>query len=275
MHFTEQVAAAASANKSLLCVGLDPEPDRIPSGDALAWAREIIAATKDLVCCYKPNAAFYEALGGHGWEVLADVIAAVPAQIPVLLDAKRGDVGNTARAYARAAFEVLGAGAVTVNPYLGQDAIEPFLAYEDRAAFVLCRTSNPGAGDFQDLSVVTGEAPRPLFEVVAERARDWNRAGNVGLVTGATYPAEVARVRQICPDQWLLVPGVGTQGGDLAAAVHVARDAQNSGFMINSSRQVTYASEGPGFGRAARGVAERLRAEIEQARRDGTSSDAG
>jgi len=270
VRFGERVAGAAAANRSHLCVGLDPEPERIPGGDLLAWARAIIAATRDLVCCYKPNSAFYEALGRHGWEILAEVIASVPPEIPVLLDAKRGDVGNTARAYARAAFEVLGAGAVTVNPYLGEDSLAPFLAYPDRAIFILCRTSNPGAGDFQDLRV-TPNMPaagkggaKPLYEAVAERARCWNRDGNVGLVTGATYPSEVARVRAICPDQLLLIPGVGAQGGDLAAAALAARDAHGGGFLLSSSRQVTFASTGDDFAVAARNAAEQLRAAIER-----------
>ena len=268
MRFRDQVGAAAAANRSRLCVGLDPEPARIPGGDVLAWARAIIAATRDLVCCYKPNSAFYEALGRQGWEILADVIASIPPEIPVLLDAKRGDVGNTARAYARAVFEVLGAGAVTVSPYLGEDSLAPFLAYQERAIFILCRTSNPGAGDLQDLRVAAGpnhDGARPLYEAVAERARAWNRDGTVGLVTGATYPDEIARIRAICPDQLLLIPGVGAQGGDVAAAVRAAVDAHGGGFLLSSSRQVTYASPGAGFASAARAVAEQLRAEIEHA----------
>lgn len=269
MRFADKFATAAARNRSLLCVGLDPEPERIPNGDVLLWARQIIAATQDLVCCYKPNAAFFEALGRHGWEVLAETIASVPAQIPVLLDAKRGDVGNTARAYARAAFEVLNAGAVTVNPYLGGDSLEPFLAYEDRAVFVLCRTSNPGAGDLQDLRVGDGAAARPLYEVVAKRARAWDRDGNIGLVVGATYPAELARVRSLCPDQLLLVPGVGPQGGDLQAAVQAASDARAGGFMINASRGVIYASDSADFAEAARLAADGLRTAIEAARGNG------
>lgn len=272
MRFADKLAAAAKGNRSLLCVGLDPEPDRIANGDVLAWARSIIAATQDLVCCYKPNAAFFEALGRHGWEVLAETIALVPAQIPVLLDAKRGDVGNTARAYARAAFEVLNAGAVTVNPYLGEDSLQPFLAYEDRAVFVLCRTSNPGAGDFQDLRVGDDNAARPLYEVVAKRARAWNREGQVGLVVGATYPAELARVRALCPDQLLLVPGVGPQGGELEAAVRAASDEQAGGFIVNASRGVIYVSDGADFAQAARRAAAGLRTAIEAARGRGVAA---
>ncbi|MGI8553394.1 MAG: orotidine-5'-phosphate decarboxylase [Dehalococcoidia bacterium] len=266
MTFVERISAAAAANRSRLCVGLDPDPSRIVGGDVLAWARAIMAATQDLVCCYKPNSAFFEALGRHGWELLAETIASAPEGIPMLLDAKRGDVGNTAQAYARAVFQVLGADAVTVSPYLGEDSLEPFLSYHDRGVFILCRTSNPGARDLQDLPLTDDVSRQPLYEIVAERARAWNRAGNVGLVTGATYPAEIAKVRAICPDQLLLVPGVGSQGGDLTAAVHSACDRFGGGFLLNASRQVTYASGGADFASAARRTAEHLRAQIEAAR---------
>jgi orotidine-5'-phosphate decarboxylase len=263
--FAERFAAAVAANCSHLCVGIDPVAERIPGGDVLGWVKAVVEATSDLVCCYKPNSAFFEALGRDGWEILCETMALIPADIPVLLDAKRGDIGNTAAAYAAAAFDVLGAGAVTVSPYLGRDSLEPFLSRADRAIFVLCRTTNPGASDLQDLPVLDRDGPRPLYEVVAERCRDWNTAGNVGLVAGATYPAELARVRSICPEQLLLVPGVGTQGGDLEAAVAAARDAQGGGFLVNVSRQITYASGTGGFGTAVRSEAQRLRRAIEAA----------
>lgn len=269
MTFIERLAAASSRNQSHLCVGLDPVAERIAGGDVLGWARSLIEATSDLVCCYKPNSAFFEALGPEGWQILRETIASVPPEIPVLLDAKRGDIGNTAEAYAKAAFEVLGASAVTVNPYLGGDSLEPFLAYEGRAIFVVCRTSNPGAPDLQDLLVHDGAGVRPLFEVVAERCRLWNRNGNVGLVTGATYPADIARVRKICPDQVLLVPGVGTQGGELEAAVRSAQTADGTGFLVNASRQVIYASTGADFAAAARRVAAELRDAVERSRDGG------
>jgi orotidine-5'-phosphate decarboxylase len=274
MRFVGRLERASAANRSHLCIGLDPVAARIAGGDVLAWGKAIIQATADLVCCYKPNSAFYEALGPHGWELLQETIGAVPADIPVLLDAKRGDIGSTAEAYARAAFEVLGAGAVTVSPYLGGDTLEPFLAYEDRAIFVLCRTSNPGAGEFQDLIVSGNGGQRPLYEAVAEQCRRWDRGGNVGLVTGATYPQEIARVRAICPNQMLLVPGVGTQGGELEAAVDAAATADRGGFLVNASRQVIYASSGADFASAARGAAGRLRQAIEAAR-DHAGSSAG
>lgn len=271
MRFVDRLARATTLNESHLCVGLDPVPERIAGGDVLAWGKALIAETADLVCCYKPNSAFYEALGTQGFEILRETIAAVPPDIPVLLDAKRGDIGNTAEAYARAAFEVLGAGAVTVNPYLGSDTLRPFLEYEDRAIFVLCRTSNPGAAEIQDLAVSSDGHLRPLYEIVAERSREWNQAGNVGLVTGATFPAEIARVRSLCPDQILLVPGVGEQGGDLESAVDAASGRQRGRFLVNVSRKVIYASSGGDFARAARAVAEELRREIESSLQAGPS----
>jgi orotidine-5'-phosphate decarboxylase len=266
MRFAEQLERAVESNRSRLCIGLDPVLERIPGGDVLAWARSIISATADIACCYKPNSAFFEALGPHGWELLAETVGAVPPEMPVVLDAKRGDIGSTAEAYARAAFEVIGAGAVTVNPYLGGDTMEPFLKYADRSIFVVCRTSNPGATEFQDLPVSTPGGSRPLYELIAERSRAWNRDGNVGLVTGATFPKEIARIRALCPDQTLLVPGVGAQGGDLRAAVQAAVTREGGGFMVNASRQVIYAAEDRNFAQATRAVAADLRQQIEAAR---------
>ncbi|MSQ41547.1 MAG: orotidine-5'-phosphate decarboxylase [Dehalococcoidia bacterium] len=264
--FRERYAAAAAANRSLLCVGLDPDPVRLPDGvDAVAFSRAMIEATADLVCCYKPNAAFFEADGAAGWSALRAVIEAVPAAVPVLLDAKRGDVGHSAAFYARAAFEQLGAHAVTLSPYLGLDALAPFLAYRDRHSFVLCRTSNPSAGELQNLTA----DGRPLYEQVALLARRWNVHGNVGLVAGATYPHELARVRALCPDQLLLVPGVGAQEGDLAAAVRASVDASGGGALINASRAVLYAVERGSMrerARAARRAASELRDAINAAR---------
>jgi orotidine-5'-phosphate decarboxylase len=258
--FRAKYNAAVSRNQSLLCVGLDPDPTRIPPGvRTLDFLRDVIDATADLVCCYKPNAAFFEQDGASGWELLRAVIAAVPPEIPVLLDAKRADVPNTAVAYARAVFDVLGADAVTVNPYLGGDGVEPFLAYEDRHAFVLCRTSNPGAGDLQDVVLADGRA---LYEHVAGLAAAWNTRGNVGLVLGATYPEQAARVRAIAPDLLFLVPGVGAQEGDLEAAVRASIDASGTGILVNASRSVLYA----GDHEAVRAEAARLRGAINAAR---------
>ena len=264
--FREKYEAAAAANDSLLCVGLDPDPSRVPREvDIDAWLREVIEATADLVCCYKPNAAFFEARGPHGQEALWALIDGIPDEIPVLLDAKRGDVGNSAEFYARAVFDVLGADAVTVNPYLGGDAVEPFLAHEDRHTFVLCRTSNAGAGELQDRALATsgGGGGRPLYLAVAERANAWNTRGNVGLVVGATYPEEARAIRELCPDLLFLMPGVGAQAGELEAAVHAALDARGGGIIVNASRSVLYPQAGSVA--AARAEAQRLRDAIREA----------
>lgn len=265
MTFFEKLAIATRRHQSLLCVGLDPDPQRIPQGmGVLEFNRAIIEATQDLVCAYKPNLAFYEALGVNGWRILRETVEAVPYYIPVIGDAKRGDIGNTAQAYARALFEELGFDAVTVNPYLGGDSVEPFLAYEDRCIFLLCRTSNPGGADFQSLLNAEGV---PLYETVARKALEWNTRGNLGLVVGATAPEELRRIRELCPQMPLLIPGVGAQGGDLEAAVGYGQDAQGAGIIINSSRQILYASSGNDFAEAARAAASALRDAINTHRR--------
>ena len=269
-RFRERYEAAALKNDSLLCVGLDPDPKQIPVGVSVKdFLLGVIEATSDLVSCYKPNAAFFERDGAEGWETLRDVIAAVPNEIPVLLDAKRGDVGHTAQAYAEAVFDQLGADAVTVNPYLGVDSIEPFTEREDRHVFVLCRTSNPSAGELQD--IMAGDVR--LYERVAELSRTWNSRGNVGLVVGATYPEEARRVREICPDQLLLLPGVGAQQGDIDASVQAAMDANGGGILVNASRGVLYAAPIKngcavgGWSEASRVAAKQLRDAINAARR--------
>jgi orotidine-5'-phosphate decarboxylase len=266
--FFDKLERAAQRNGSLLCVGLDPDPAQMPVSDVAAFNRAIIEATAGLVCAYKPNLAFYEALGERGLAALRDTLAAIPPDIPVIADGKRNDIGNTAKAYARALFDELGVDAATVNPYLGGDAVEPFLEREEKAAFILCRTSNPGARDLQDLLVTApggGEA-RPLFEMVAEMARRWNRRGNVGLVVGATYPEELKRVRRLCPEMTFLVPGVGAQGGDVAAVIGNGLDKAGRGLIINVSRQVLYASREKDFAVAAAGAARQLRDEIARER---------
>ena len=268
MGFFDKLERAAQRNGSLLCVGLDPDPAQMPVSDVAAFNRAIIEATAGLVCAYKPNLAFYEALGERGLAALRETLAAIPPDIPVIADGKRNDIGNTARAYARALFDELGVDAATVNPYLGGDAVEPFLEREEKAAFILCRTSNPGARDLQDLLVTApggGEA-RPLFEMVAEMARRWNSRGNVGLVVGATYPEELKRVRRLCPEMTFLVPGVGAQGGDVAAVVRNGLDKAGRGLIINVSRQVLYASREKDFAVAAAGAARQLRDEIARER---------
>ncbi len=263
--FVQRLQKACEAHQSLVCVGLDPDPARMPLEDVLAFNNAIVDATYDLVCAYKPNMAFYEALGIPGLEALRGTIAHIrerAAEVVVISDAKRGDIGNTSRAYARALFEVWGFDAATVNPYLGGDSVEPFLSYEDRGVFLLCRTSNPGARDLQDLTI--GDDGEPLYIHVARRAREWNVHGNVCLVVGATYPEELKRVRGICPDMPILLPGVGAQAGDLEAAVRNGVDSEGRLAIVNSSRGVLYASRGPDFPQAARGAAERLRDSINE-----------
>ncbi|MCL4465585.1 MAG: orotidine-5'-phosphate decarboxylase [Chloroflexi bacterium] len=272
--FVEKLLASARRNRSLLCVGLDIEPSRLPPGvrDApggyLAFNRAIVEATADLVCAYKPNLAFYEALGVAGWELLARTLELIPRDVPVIADAKRGDVGHTMEAYARALFETLGCDAVTASPYLGLAALQPFSQRVDRGVFVLCRTSNPGAGEFQDLllSPGAGEEPLPLYLVVARRVAAANANGNLGLVVGATFPEEIRRVRAVAPELPVLIPGVGAQSGDLERAVRYGVNDQGELAIINSSRGIIYASAGDDFATAARRAATALRAEINRYR---------
>jgi len=259
MPFITKLANTARKNNSLLCIGLDPNPDLMPKVDTLEFNKAIIDATYDLVCAYKPNLAFYEALGIEGLTILEKTVAHIPGDIPIIGDAKRGDIGNTAKAYAKALFSILGFDAATVNPYLGFDSIEPFISYQDKGVFILCRTSNPGAMDFQDLRCDTGSS---LYETVAHKAKEWNIYGNIGLVVGATYPEELKKIRSICPEMPLLIPGIGAQGGDLALVVKYGVDAQGEKAVINVSRQVLYASRERHFAEAARNTAEKIRNQI-------------
>jgi orotidine-5'-phosphate decarboxylase len=263
MGFFERLNQAIERNRSLVCVGLDPDPNRMPEGIGVSeFNRAIIDATADLVCAYKPNLAFYEALGDKGLQALRQTLRHLPSGVPVIADAKRGDIGNVSAAYATALFDDLGFDAATVNPYLGFDSVQPFLAYRDRGVYVLCRTSNPGSGDFQELRCRFGDEERPLYEIVALRASQWNTSGNVGLVVGATYAEELGAIRRAHPDVPLLVPGVGAQGGDLAGAVRHGADARGAGMIINSSRGILYASRGSDFAEAARQAAADLRDQI-------------
>lgn len=265
MNFIDKLTGVTRRNKSLLCVGLDPDPRLIPDGVGIfEFNRAIINATSDLVCAYKPNLAFYEALGNEGIEALKHTVKYIPEGIPVIADAKRGDIGNSAKAYARALFENLQFDATTVSPYLGFDSLEPFIEYRDKGIFILCRTSNAGAVDFQSLVCEVENDYRPLFEVVALKAGQWNKYGNIGLVVGATYPEELRLIRQLQPNMPLLIPGIGAQGGDLALTVRYGVDAQGGKAVINSSRQVLYASRGKDFAEAARQVASKLRGQIIQ-----------
>lgn len=270
MGFLDKLRAAVTSRDSLLCVGLDPDVDRLPEGlprgpdGVLRFNREIIAVTQDLACAYKPNLAFYEALGREGYDVLRESIRAIPGDLISLGDAKRADISTTSRMYARALFDQLGFDAVTVNPYLGGDAIQPFLDYTDRGVFVVCRTSNPGAADLESRLVSTDAGRRPLFEVVACLADGWNAAGNVGLVLGATAPEELARAREIAPTLPFLVPGIGAQAGDLAAAVRASRP--HAPALISASRSILYASTGRDFAEMARRAAIDLKAAINRLR---------
>ena len=268
--FLARLYAAVARNDSLVCVGLDPEMERIPATvrslpDAIfQFNRQIIDATAPWACCYKPQFAHYAALGAED-QLLATInyIHEHHPGLPVILDSKRGDIGSTAAKYAQESFERYGADAVTVNPYLGFDSVEPYLKWRDRGVIILCRTSNPGARDFQDLE----SGGKRLYRHVAERvARDWNGAGNCMLVIGATYPQELAEIRAVVGDLPFLVPGVGAQGGDVAAAVRAGMTADGLGMVLNSSRGILYASEGHDFAAAAGVATQVLRDEINRYR---------
>jgi orotidine-5'-phosphate decarboxylase len=259
MSYFEKLAARSRAIGSLVCVGLDPDYKRHRVEDVAAYNKAIIEATAPFAACYKPNIAFYEQWGLPGLRALEQTLAAIQDDIPVIGDVKRGDMGNTAEAYARAMFEVWRFDAVTVNGYQGLDAVAPFLAYEGRGVYVLCRTSNPSSREFQEQVLGNG---RQLFEQVALTATSWSP--NVGLVVGATAPAELRRVRELVPRASILVPGVGAQGGDPAAVVEAA-GAEPGTIVVSASRSVMYAGEGAGFAEAARDAARELRDELSAA----------
>jgi orotidine-5'-phosphate decarboxylase len=267
VNFQEKLSEATERNNSLLCIGLDPDPELMPARtDVFKFNKTIIDATCDLVCAYKLNLAFYEALGLDGLDAMKRTIKYVPDNIPVIGDAKRGDIGNTAKAYAKAIFDVFGFDAATLNPYLGFDSVEPFIEYWDRGVFILCRTSNPGAVDFQNLPLEMENKRLPLFAIVALRAAQWNKHGNIGLVVGATYSEELKLIRQNHPDMLLLIPGIGAQGGDLASAVSYGVDGRGRKAIISSSRQIIYASKEKDFAQAARQAASSLREQINRHR---------
>ena len=271
MLFIQGLLAAQQRRDSLLCVGLDPEPDRFPEpwrGDAARifdFCARIVDATKDLVCAFKPQIAYFAAHRAEDQlEQLMAYMRRVAPDVPVILDAKRGDIGSTAAQYAREAFVRYQADAVTLSPYLGFDSLEPYLAYDGRGLILLCRTSNPGGSDLQDQQLASGER---LYECVARLAAGpWNRSGRLGLVVGATFPAEIARVRALAPTLPLLIPGVGAQGGDADATVAAGWRSDGT-VIVNSARAVLYASSGEGFAEAARAVARRTRDTLAAARR--------
>jgi orotidine-5'-phosphate decarboxylase len=270
MSFMQALRTRWEQAGSLVCVGLDPEPAKFPArfaGDpdaVFGFCRAIVDATAPYVCSFKPQIAHFAALGAEDalQRLIAHIHAAHPA-IPVILDSKRGDIGSTAQHYAAEAFDRYGADAVTANPYLGRDSVQPFLDRADRGVVILCRTSNPGAGDLQDL-LVDG---RPLYQHVAEKvARDWNGHGNCALVVGATWPRQLREVRAIVGGVPFLVPGVGAQGGDVEAVVTHAKTPDGTGLVVSSSRAILYASNGAGFADAAAGAAKSLRDEINRYR---------
>lgn len=274
--FTSALAQAWQTNNSLLCVGLDPDPAKFPSHlrgkpDAIfEFCSAIADATADLACAFKPQIAYFAA--NRAEDQLEALIARIHERhpgIPVILDAKRGDIGNTAEQYAIEVFERYQADAVTINPYMGRDTVEPWLAYKDKGVILLCRTSNPGGSDLQFLNVSAsvGAGGTPLFERVAHLVADeWNGNGQCALVVGATFPAELRRVREIVGEMPLLVPGIGAQGGDIEATVKSGKTTNGTGLMINSSRAILYAGKGEDYADAARKVALETRDAINRYR---------
>ena len=275
MRFKDKLKAISIKNNSLVCVGLDSDISKIPEfirkGEhpQSTFNKAIIEATHDLICAYKPNTAFYEERGHAGIEALrmtSDYLKEKYPEVPLIIDAKRADIGNTNLGYAKFVFEYLKADAVTVHPYLGREALKPFLDYEDKGIFVLCRTSNPGAGEFQDLEY----DGKKLFQIVAENVvKDWNTNDNCALVVGATYPSELEIVRHIVGDNFpLLIPGIGVQGGQVEKTVKAGVDGNGLNAVINSSRGIIFASNRSDFADKARQEAIKLRDEINKFRKD-------
>jgi orotidine-5'-phosphate decarboxylase len=273
VNFVHKLNAAIARNDSLLCVGLDPDIAKLPAElrgrpQAIAdFCKAIIDATADMACAFKPQIAYFAALAAEDQlQVVCDYLRSAYPHIPIVLDAKRGDIGATAEQYAREAYERYGADAVTVNPYMGFDSVEPYLQWQDRGVIVLCRTSNPGGSDLQFLQVDGQPLYQHVARLVAER---WNRNGQCALVVGATFPQEIAQVRAIVGDMPLLVPGIGAQGGDIEATVRAGQTANGTGMMINSSRAILYAkpADGEGFADAAARVARETRDAINAFRR--------
>jgi orotidine-5'-phosphate decarboxylase len=291
MKFKDKLLSAAEVNNSWLCIGLDPDPAQIPKefGEGAKgvgrFCRAVIDATCDLVCAYKPNAAFFEALGSAGWDILIEAVKTIPDHIPVILDCKRGDIGNTAQMYAKSAYEIIGADAVTLNPYLGIDSIEPFLKYQDKGAFILCLTSNPSAAEIQKKIILLDEPPSgenlspqskaktfaeffristsELYLYIARLILEWNKNDNIGLVVGATSPDELLSVRKAVGDEIpILIPGVGTQGGDLEKSVDYGSNSNGKLAVVNISRSIIYADGGEDFKNAVRRSAKSFRDRI-------------
>jgi orotidine-5'-phosphate decarboxylase len=269
MTFTQRLRDIQSKQNSLLCIGLDPDLEKIPehlksaSDPVLEFNRQIIEATNDLVCAYKPNLAFYEAMGGYGLTALRDTLKLVPKSVLTIGDGKRGDIGNTAERYAKSLFTDFGFDSVTVNPYMGFDSVDPFLANPEKGVFILTLTSNAGSKDFQRLKV----GAKPLYEKVARTVNKWNINQNIGLVVGATHPKELQCIRKIVPDMPILIPGIGKQGGDLKSAIRYGCDQHGQLAVINASRSILYASSGKDFAEAARAEAKKMVEHIESYRK--------
>jgi len=266
MNFKEKLSKIVKKNNSLLCIGLDIDKEKIPphlfkisKNPYLEFNKSIIKETYNLVCAYKLNMAFYEVFGKIGFEILEKTISLIPNDIILILDGKRNDIGNTARMYAKSLFEGLNADAVTVNPYLGKDSIKPFLEYKDKCSFILCKTSNPSAVDFQNLIV----SNTPLYEMVARKIQEWNDFSNCGAVVGATYPEELKKIREILGEEIpILIPGIGAQGGDVEKTVKYGTNKEGEMSIINSSRAIIYASKDESFAEKAKTQAKALKDEI-------------
>lgn len=274
--FAERIEHRILEANTLVCVGLDPALDKLPGhfdrsvDSSVHMCQAIIEATYPYAAAFKPNLAFFTALGRPGLNALWAVRHSIPASVPVILDCKVGDVGETARAYAHGWFTEFGFDAITVNPYLGEDAVAPFLEYREKGVIVLCKTSNAGSGDFQDLPLGSGN---PLYLHVAEKCRDWDAGypASVGLVVGATYPGQLKSVRERVGNQVILLPGLGAQGGDVEASVRAGINANGAGLLCSSSRAIMYASSGPDFDTAAQGAVERMRDQINEIRASAAS----
>jgi orotidine-5'-phosphate decarboxylase len=270
MDFREKLSNIVHENDSLVCVGLDIDEEKIPkflftkSKDPFFdFNKSIIDATKDVVCAYKLNMAFYEVLGLEGFKILGKTLKHIPRNVVVILDGKRNDIGSTAKKYASSLFETYKADAVTVNPYLGIDGVKPFLEYKDKCSFILCRTSNPSAVDFQDLKT----QGKPLYQIIAEKIKEWNKIGCCGAVVGATFPDELKAIRGILGDDIpLLIPGIGKQGGDVEKTVKYGTNGEHEMAIINSSREIIFAGDKEDFAEKSREKAESLRKEIDKYR---------
>jgi orotidine-5'-phosphate decarboxylase len=270
MSFTQKLREVQRQKKSLLCIGLDVDTDKVPqhlqssANPILEFNRQIIEATSDLVCAYKPNLAFYEAMGERGLATLRETLKLIPKSVLTIGDGKRGDIGNTAEQYAKSLFGDFGFDSVTVNPYMGFDSVEPFLKNPEKGVFLLALTSNPGSKDFQRLKI----NGKPLYEKVVRTAKKWNINQNIGLVVGATHPRELKSIRKIVPEMPILIPGIGKQGGDLKSAIRDGCDKNGQLAIINASRCIIYASSGKDFAEAARTEAKRMLEEMRNPKKE-------